>query len=76
MNFLGVETHCVPHQLTNLQANLVVHIKLSNVLVVSRVLLVVNGRQSVQSTSNLEDMTHFILEKLLSSAVMVEAEIG
>ena len=76
MNFLGVESQGVSHQLTNAKTDLVHHVEVALVLLISWVLFVVNGCKAVKSTGNLENTTHFVLEECLTAAVMVETEVG
>ena len=52
------------------------HVELADMLVIGWVLLVVDRSKTVQSSSHLEDVGHFVLEESFTSAVVVEAEVG
>jgi len=52
------------------------HVKYSDMLVFSWMLLIVDGSKSVQSSCDLEDCGHFILQECFTSAVVMEAEVG
>ena len=76
MNFLGVECHGVSHQLADAQTDLVMHVEERHMLVISWVLFVVDGGETVKSTCHLEDIAHFVLEKSFTTAVVIKAEVG
>ena len=52
------------------------HIELALMLVIGWMLLVVDGSETVQSSSHLENVAHFILKKFFSSAVVIKAEVS
>ena len=76
MDGLRIPSKSVSHEFSNAETDFVMHVKLSDMLVISWMLLIVDGSKSVQSSSDLEDMSHFILEEGFTSAVVVEAEVG
>ena len=65
----------VSHEFSNGQTDFVMHVKLSDMLVIGWMLLVVNCGKTVQSSSHLEDFAHPILQESFASAVVVEAEV-
>ena len=45
------------------------------VLIFFRLVIVEQGGQSIQSSGNLEDLAHLVLQELIEAAIVVEAEL-
>ena len=74
--FLGVEGESVPKELANGGSDLDVHVIERFMLVLVWLLLVENSCQGVESTCNLEDGSHLVLQELLWAAVVGEAPVA
>merc|ERR1712127_158753 len=71
-----VITESISADFTNTESYLVVHIEPCEMLVFKRLLFVEDSSKLVHRASNLENFAHFVLEKLLWVAIVVEAEVG
>jgi len=73
MIFFWHESKSVSEKLTDSHTNFRVHIEPTEMLIISGMIVIVNCSHSVECTCDLEDLSHFVLQKLLTVAVVVEA---
>ena len=74
IDLLGIKCQRPPGHLTNIEADLVVEVKPEGVLIRKWWLVVVDSGQGVQGSCHLEHLFQLILEQLLATAVVIEAE--
>ena len=72
---LWIPSEHVSHEFSDGETDFAMHVKLSDMLVIGWMLLVVDSSETVQSSSDLENFAHVILQQLFPSAVVVEAEV-
>ena len=73
MIFFWIESKSVSPKFSDGHTNFRVHIEPALMLIISWTVIIVNSRKSVKCTGYLEDFSHFVLQELLSIAVVVEA---
>jgi len=74
VDLLWIEGKCPSEHFTNIQADFIVEVEPVLMHILSRLLIIVDGCKCIQGPGYLEHFLQLILQKLLATAIVIEAE--